>query len=253
MDPITRLLEAAAKGDTDALAELAAIARCAPETKRRARTPGVEYTVLPARLETKAEGRRVIGYGATFEPADRHDSHGDIIRPGAFAGSIAMHKAEGTAPLMHDSHLEVIGQWDVFEEDIDGVHGKPGLYVEGDVIDTTSGEDTLKLIRAGVYKGLSIGFITVADRYMDGYGGRPLVLTKWGYPVREILELKLIEVSILGAQSNIYAEILEVRAARLEQKRAIYRPQFTDIDALCARMAAATINANAALAAANTR
>lgn len=249
MDAITRLSKAAMSGDAEAFAEIVRLARAAPvvETKR---TAGVEYRVLPATFETKAEGRRVIGYGSTFESPDRYDSHGDIVRPGAFAGSIARHKAEGTAPTMHDTHLNVIGKWDVFEEDIEGTRGKRGLYMEGDILDTNPGEDARKLIQAGIYRGLSIGYYTRAERFLDGFDGRPLILTKWGYPVREILEADIVETSVLAHPSNPYAEILEVRAARMELKHAAQYPD-TSIDSLCISMAAliATQRHNAASAA----
>lgn len=231
-DHIRILSDAATAGDREAIVELALIARRAPQTKR---TAGVEYRVLPARFELKASGRRIIGYGSTFESPENYDSHGDIIRPGAFAGSLAKHKAEGTSVVMHDAHLETIGVWDVVEEDVEGAKGKRGLYVEGDVLDTTSGEDALKLVKAGIYRGLSIGYYTRAERYLDGYEGRPLVLTKWGYPVRELLEVELVEVSVLASGSNPYAEVLEVRAARRELKHAAPPPAY-DPDVILRRV-----------------
>lgn len=217
MDPIRILSDAAAAGDTEALAELTRLARSAPQIKRAA---GVEYRVLPATLSVKAEGRRIIGYGSTFESPDRYDSYGDIIRPGAFAASLARHKANGTQVKMHNEHLEPVGFWDVVEEDLDGAHGQRGLYVEGEPLATTVGEDMLKLIAGGVQRGLSIGFTGTVARYLDGWGNAPLVLTEWGYPVREIIELELIEVSVVSRPANPYAEILEVRRARREVKHA---------------------------------
>jgi len=217
MDTIRILTDAAAAGDRDALAELALIARRAPEVKRAL---GVEYRVLPASLSVKAEGRRIIGYGSTFESPDRHDSYGDIIRPGAFAASLARHKVNGTKVAMHTQHLDPVGFWDVVEEDLDAAYGKRGLYVEGEPLETTTGNDMLALISGGVQKGLSIGFTNTVARYLDGFEGRPLHMTQWGYPVREIVELDLVEVSVVSRPANPYAEILEVRRARREVKHA---------------------------------
>lgn len=217
MDQITRLSKAAMGGDAEAFAELVRLARCAPETKR---ANGVERRILPATFETKAEGRRIIGYGSTFESPENYDSYGDIIRAGAFAASLARHKQNGTTVKMHNQHLDVVGQWDVVEEDVDGTRGKRGLYVEGEPLTTTVAEDMLKLVHGGICKGLSIGFSNTVARFLDGFEGRPLVLTKWGYPVREIVELELIEVSIVDNPANPYAEILEVREARKEIKHA---------------------------------
>lgn len=216
-DHIRILSDAAAAGDRQALAELSLLARRAPEIKR---TAGVEYRVLPASLSVKAEGRRIIGYGSTFETPDRYDSYGDIIREGAFAKSLARHRANGTKVAMHTQHLDPVGFWDVVEEDTEAVHGKRGLYVEGEPLETTVGNDMLALIAGGVQTGLSIGFTGAVARWLDGFEGRPLHLTEWGYPVREIVELELVEISVVSRPANPYAEILEVRRARKEVKHA---------------------------------
>lgn len=235
MDAITRLSKAAMSGDAEAFAELVRLARSGPvQTKR---TAGVEYRAFAATIESKAEGRRIIGYGSTFESPDRYDSYGDIIRAGAFAGSLARHAQSGTRVKMHNQHLDVVGEWDVVEEDIDGARGKPGLYVEGEPLTTTVAEDMLKLVHGGICKGLSIGFQNTVARFLDGFDGRPLVLTKWGYPVREILELDLVEVSIVDSPANPYAEILEVREARKEIKHA--PPLNSDSILRCVQLACA--------------
>lgn len=217
MDEIRILQVAAAGGDSMALAELALMARRAPEIKR---TAGVEYRTIPAAITLKATGRRIIGYGSTFEPPDRHDSYGDIIRAGAFAASLARHKINGTKITMHTQHLDVVGFWDVVEEDLDATNGKIGLYVEGEPLDTSTGNDMLALIQGGVQGHLSIGFFNTVARFLDGFEGRPLHLTPWGYPVREIVELDLLEISVVARAANPYAEILEVRRARKEVKHA---------------------------------
>lgn len=247
MDAIRILTDAAAAGDREALAELSRLARSAPQIKR---APGVEYRVLPASLSVKAEGRRIIGYGSTFEPADRYDSYGDIIRPGAFAASLARHKSNGTQVLMHNEHLDPVGVWDVVAEDVDGaLGGKSGLYVEGEPLPTTIGEDMLTLIRGGIQTGLSIGFTNTVARYLDGFEGRPLHMTQWGYPVREIVELELVEVSVVSRPANPYAEILEVRRAR----RALQLAPPLDIAAIDTLQAlASAARLHALCAAANT-
>ena len=236
-DHIRILSDAAAAGDQQALAELSLLARRAPEIKR---TAGVEYRVLPATLRVKAEGRRIIGYGSTFETPDRYDSYGDIIHEGAFAKSLARHKANGTKVVMHTQHLDPVGFWDVVEEDTEALHGKRGLYVEGEPLETTVGNDMLALIAGGVQTGLSIGFTNTVARWLDGFEGRPLHLTEWGYPVREIVEMELVEVSVVSRPANPYAEILEVRRSRREVKHAPPPPDYDPSSILrCVQLACA--------------
>ncbi len=81
-------------------------------------------------------GRKFEGHGSIF---GNRDLGGDIVIPGAFAKTLAEHKAAGTMPLMCWMHHpdQVPGVWHDMGED------KDGLYVAGELVDTTLGRDVL--------------------------------------------------------------------------------------------------------------
>ena len=72
------------------------------------------------------------GYGSTFggEP----DSYGDVIAPGAYSDSLAVHRAKGTMPKLFWQHNadEPIGKWVGAAEDERGLlmRGKLNMDVQ---------------------------------------------------------------------------------------------------------------------------
>jgi len=134
------------------------------------------------------------GYASTFGgPAD---SFGDVIAPGAFARSLAEHKAAGTAPAMlwqHDSHA-LIGRWTSLSEDA------RGLAVEGKLtLEVQRAREAYALMQDAALNGLSIGFRTRASRLQQG-GGR--VLTN----------IELLEISLVTLPANSGARVGDVKA-----------------------------------------
>jgi uncharacterized protein len=147
-------------------------------------------------VEVKLAGATggIAGYASVFggEP----DAYGDVIARGAFARSLARHKADGTAPALLWSHdpAEPIGRWDLATED------EIGLRVEG-ILDgnVQRAREALSLIKGGSVTGLSIGFRTMP-------GGSRFDATG----VRVLTEVDLVEVSLVALPAN--------RRARVEAK-----------------------------------
>lgn len=135
------------------------------------------------------------GYGAVFGNVD---SYGDVIAPGAFAQTLAAHKAAGTSPLMlleHGGDLPV-GVWKSMAED------GTGLLVTGELLPTTKGKDAYIALKAGAINGLSIGF-------------RPTefaMRAKPEEPRRTLKAVELIEVSIVGMPANGKARVGDVKS-----------------------------------------
>lgn len=138
------------------------------------------------------------GYGSTF---NNMDHGGDVIEPGAFAASLAAHKAAGTMPLMLLEHGMVaplpVGRWTDMTED------GAGLRVKGQLLPTTDGKDTYIALKAGALSGLSIGY-RVKEHVMRS---RP------EEPRRRIKSADLMEVSIVASPMNDRARVLAVKAA----------------------------------------
>ena len=124
------------------------------------------------RLDTKAlaEDGTFEGYGSVFNVVD---SVGDVVAPGAYAASLAAHKAAGTRPKglwQHDSYCPILTWLDMAEDD-------RGLRCKGRLIlDVERAREAHALMKAGELDGLSIGFevtdceFTAPDDFEAKYG-----------------------------------------------------------------------------------
>jgi HK97 family phage prohead protease len=120
---------------------------------------------------------------------------GERIRRGAFSRSIK-HR-EQKVPLLraHDPGL-VMGRSRCFTETAEGLLGE---FV---VNDGARGDDLLEDARTGYLDGMSVGFSAVrTERADDG--------------VREVVEARLVEVSMVGVPAYEGAAMLAVRNAHL--------------------------------------
>lgn len=119
---------------------------------------------------------------------------GERIRRGAFTRSIK-HR-EGKVPLLraHDPGL-VMGRSRRFTETDEGLLGE---FV---VNDGPRGDDLLEDCRGGYLEGMSVGFSPLrAERGEDG--------------VREVVEARLVEVSMVGVPAYEGAALMAVRSAQ---------------------------------------
>lgn len=162
--------------------------------KARSQSDNEPALRLAPALRVKLSGVKtglVEGYASTFN--DMPDSYGDVVAPGAFARSIAEHKAEGTAPLMLWQHrsAEPIGRWTSMREDA------KGLFVTGQVnLDTSRGKDVHAHLRDGDVSGLSIGFFVAEGGRKEQADGTSL-----------LTELDLMEISVVSFPANRNARI----------------------------------------------
>lgn len=120
----------------------------------------------------------------------------DIVAPGAFARSLAEHKARGTMPAMLLSHdpAAVAGTWETVEE------APEGLKVSGRLaLGTTTGNDAHTLAKTKAVTGLSIGFRTLKATRLPG-------------GVRRLDEVDLMEVSLVAVPASPSARITSVKS-----------------------------------------
>lgn len=151
-------------------------------------------------LEVKANADGTIeGYGSMFGVRDNYD---DVITAGAFAVSLADHKASSTMPAMLWQHEadEPIGVWTEMVEDAKGLRVKGQLCM-----DTTKGKEAHALLKMGAINGLSIGFMSVpgTSKYNDE-------------GVRVLTQIDLWEVSLVTFPANEQARVTNVKAAAEE-------------------------------------
>jgi len=148
-------------------------------------------------IKSLTESGEFEGYGSTFggEP----DAYGDLIAEGAYADSIAAHKAKGTMPKLFWQHnpSEPIGKWTAAKED------SHGLLLKGRLnMDVQRGREAHALLKAGDIDGLSIGY-RIKEYSVDTDSG-----------VWTLEKLDLVEVSIVSVGANENAVVQSVKAAK---------------------------------------
>ncbi len=145
--------------------------------------------------QTVQEDGFFSGYLAVF---DNIDSHGDVIRKGAFLKTIDEWKAKGKYPAIFWNHDpdEPIGVFTLMRED------EKGLYVEGRllILDIVRAKSTYALMKVKAIDGMSIGYITIQATH------DPQTM------IRELLELELVEGSIVAFPSNPNSLISSVKS-----------------------------------------
>lgn len=136
------------------------------------------------------------GYGSVF---DNIDSHGEIVRAGAFEQSLQSWRAKGRLPPMLWNHNsdEPIGVYTKMAEDA------RGLYVEGRLLidDVPRAKATHALIKQKGIGGMSIGYrLKKYERDTDA-------------DTTDLLEIDLWEVSLVTFPANEAATVSNVKDA----------------------------------------
>lgn len=156
--------------------------------------------------------RKFSGYGAVFK---NRDAYGDVIEPGAFAAWLSDVKAgRQDWPAMLSQH----GGWGVTAEDLTPVgvftdlyEDGTGLGFEGELADTTRGEDLYKLMKMKprpAINGMSIGYIP--KEFEMG--------TKPGEPRRRLKRVDVVEISLVTFPANRRARVTGVKAGGLTER-----------------------------------
>jgi hypothetical protein len=127
------------------------------------------------------------GYAAVFGNVDRT---GEIIASSAFDRTI---KARGDEPIpVLWQHEDPAGLADLSIN-------RNGLYVRGRLLlSTRTGAEAYEFIKAGVVKGMSIGYRVINDVWESG--------------VRTLKELELFEVSLVTIPANPAAAVVAVKS-----------------------------------------
>ena len=125
---------------------------------------------------------RFAGYAAVF---DRPDNGGDVVRAGAFAGSLA---TVGDVPLLWQHRAgEAIGRIEHLSED------SRGLRVIASLGAGETARKAEELLVSKKLDGLSFGYRVRASEQKDG--------------LRELVELELIEISLVATPMQKLARV----------------------------------------------
>ena len=135
----------------------------------------------------------VSGYFSTFDH-DHGDSYGQVIKKGAFAGSIARRKKTGHPfPLLlnHDWNI-IIGMVTDIRED------ETGAFFTASLFPTEQAQEVRHIVRSGVLWQTSMEYQIIDS-------GR--IRAKDGNKVTELRELELYEISIVLYPANEHTAI----------------------------------------------
>jgi HK97 family phage prohead protease len=149
----------------------------------------LDRLVVPCEVKAAGDSRVIEGYGSVFNVIDRGQ---DVVVKGAFEQSL---KSRGPAMLWQHDRSAPVGVWLEARED------DRGLFLKGEVADTTLGRDAYTLAKMGALTGFSIGYIAPRDK-------NP-VDPKTG--VRQLKEIELWEVSLVTFPMNEDARITGVK------------------------------------------
>lgn len=161
--------------------------------------PGVEQKNVVTRIELKAttdsnDNGGFEGYAAYFGNVD---SYGDVIQPGAFSKTIQERKGKVKVLWNHDMFGLPIGKpTDMYEDE-------KGLYVKADFAGTQQAQDIRTLMSEGIVDSMSIGFSTIKSVWEE----------KDGEYIRNLMELKLYEFSLVNIPANPLASVTGTKAA----------------------------------------
>lgn len=162
----------------------------------------LKHLAVPLQLKEMSLGEdgTFSGYASIWGEKDSYD---EVVRKGAFAGSLRKWAADGKMPKMlwqHDAR-QPIGVWTSMVEDA------KGLRVEGRLsLDTDKGKETYALLKMGAIDGLSIGYVA----------------TKWEVDEKKgityLTEIDLWEVSVVTFPAGPSARVDGVKSALKDGK-----------------------------------
>lgn len=146
----------------------------------------------PFEIKAAKKGDNTVEFTGLASVYDVVDLGGDVVRPGAFTKTIA-ERPEVIMLWQHDS-------WTPIGKGLLSDEPKLGLKIEGTIeTDLTAGRDAGLLVMKSLVRGLSIGYRTMKDSFIQG--GR----------VRELLEVMVWEVSLATFPMNPAAQIVSAK------------------------------------------
>jgi HK97 family phage prohead protease len=157
----------------------------------------IEYRDLMGEIRTEGDGSTIMGWACRFnEPADL-GAFKETVQRNAFDRTIANQGGKIRLLAGHSASALPAGSITLLQP------RDQGLWLEARVADTAFGRDVKALARDGHPIGLSIGF-SVPD------GGQA-----WSNDrtERSLTELRLHEISLVGAPAYDNADVVGVRAA----------------------------------------
>tara|TARA_B100001250_G_scaffold408727_1_gene431651 strand:- start:157 stop:666 length:510 start_codon:yes stop_codon:yes gene_type:complete len=152
------------------------------------------------------KGRTLTGYAARFNSEASIGDFVEVIRPGAFARTLAAPTAVNIRAIYEHDDKALLGRVGsgtlrLSEDDV-------GLRFELDLPDTSLGRDLAELVKRGDVAGCSFGFMAGKDTWLPG-------------PLRELREVDLHEITLTArpAYSSTSVSLRSLAFGRLNLAR----------------------------------
>jgi HK97 family phage prohead protease len=158
--------------------------------------PSAEIERRGAAVELRPAGRRLEGYAAVFDSETRIADFTEVIRPGAFRGSLS--GSRDVLALMDHDPSKVLAR--TRSGTLRLSEDPRGLHFELSLPDTQAGRDALTLAERGDLGGMSFGFLPAA-------GGE-----NWDGRRRELRAVDLFEVSVVSAWPAYDGTVVQARS-----------------------------------------
>lgn len=138
----------------------------------------------------------IMGWACRFGEPTNLGVFTEVVQPGAFTRTVSQQAGKIRLLAGHNPSALPLGTITRLEE------RNAGLWLEAKIADTSTGRDVLALARGGHQLGLSIGF-SVAERGQSWSDDRQ---------IRTLTEVRLHEISVVGAPAYPNAEVVGVRS-----------------------------------------
>ena len=146
--------------------------------------------ILAYPLEIKSLDQQAGTFEGIASVYQALDQSNERVLSGAFSKNLALQGR--TRPLLAE-HRDTVGTVELKDT-------PSGLLALGQfTLEVQRARDVLALVKSGAMRGLSIGFLTVKDQFVNG--------------VRELVELKLFEISVVTFPCLESAQITSVKSA----------------------------------------
>lgn len=139
-------------------------------------------------IRRRDAGVEIEGYAAVWDVAD---AYGDVIRRGAFERTLR--ERERPVRMRWQHFGPIIGRWMELREDDIGLYAR-GVLIRGHSV----ADDVAAATEAKAVDGLSIGFYARSWRDLPSGG-------------RELIDIELVEISVVEEPAQVRATIAEVR------------------------------------------
>lgn len=173
--------------------------------------------------KTSDDGSEFDGYASCFY---NMDSYYSMFASGCWSEDLGRFLSAGVVLWQHNSETP-IGSPTAASED------PRGLFVGAKISDTAAGKDAKILLKDGVVKSLSVGFVAKGQEWLDtaeevaqawaaaGYTPSPDDIAASQYGCRMITKAKLYEFSPVSFPANAMCDITDVRQDAAEPRDGI--------------------------------